>query len=162
MCLKSLPVSEQKKNYKLVVERMNAIEKLQNRIHFNNLSHHYKGPTANVSLNNFIDAAILFDEIKSSRIELEDEKRNPMDFESKLSNIRIGGKKSDKQDSPINNITNLYNAKDYVIKFFEDCSTMMHNARYDATHGKGLKTFTPKQMLRRLSIALVLTNLKTC
>ena len=32
---------------------------------------------------------------------------------------------------------------------------MMHNAGYDATHGKGIKVLTPKQMLQRLPIALV-------
>ena len=31
---------------------------------------------------------------------------------------------------------------------------MMHNARYGATHGKGLKILNPTQMLQRLPIAL--------
>ena len=31
---------------------------------------------------------------------------------------------------------------------------MMDNARYDATHGKGLKKSTPKQRLQRLPITL--------
>ena len=30
---------------------------------------------------------------------------------------------------------------------------MIHNARYDATHGKGLKVLTPEKMLQRLPIA---------
>ena len=29
----------------------------------------------------------------------------------------------------------------------------MHNAKYDATHGKGLKILTFKQMLQRLPVA---------
>ena len=29
----------------------------------------------------------------------------------------------------------------------------MHNAKYDATHGKGLKILTVKQMLQRFPIA---------
>ena len=29
----------------------------------------------------------------------------------------------------------------------------MHNARYDATRGKGIKVLYPKQMLQRLPIA---------
>ena len=39
---------------------MNTIENLHNSIDFNNLSYHDKGPTANVSFNNFIDGATLF------------------------------------------------------------------------------------------------------
>ena len=31
---------------------------------------------------------------------------------------------------------------------------MLHNARYNAKHGKRLKILTPKQMLQRLPIAL--------
>ena len=31
---------------------------------------------------------------------------------------------------------------------------MMRNARYDATHGKGLRVLTLEQMLQRLPIAL--------
>ena len=31
---------------------------------------------------------------------------------------------------------------------------MIHNATYEVTHGKRLKILTPKQMLRRLPIAL--------
>ena len=33
---------------------------------------------------------------------------------------------------------------------------MMHSARYDATHGKGLGILTPKLMLQRLPIVLAL------
>ena len=31
---------------------------------------------------------------------------------------------------------------------------MMHNAIYDATHGKGLRILIPKQMLQRLPTAI--------
>ena len=77
-----------------------------------------------------------------------------MDFESKLSDLKIGGKKSNKQKSEKENITNLYNAREEVINFYKDYSGMMHNARYDATPRKGFKILTTKQMLQRLPIAL--------
>ena len=35
---------------------------------------------------------------------------------------------------------------------------MVHKAAYDANHGKGLKILTPKQMLLRLPIAIVLVK----
>ena len=41
-----------------------------------------------------------------------------------------------------------------AIKFYDDCSSMMLEAKLKATKGTGLKILTPKQMLQRLPIAL--------
>ena len=79
--------------------------------------YHYKGPTANVDFNGFIDATTL-DEIKSNRIKLADEEKSQMEFKSKLSDIRIEERKSDKQRSEIENNVNLYDARDEVIKSY--------------------------------------------
>ena len=48
----------------------------------------------------------------------------------------------------------LYKTRNEAIKFYDDYSSMMSEAKYRATKGTGLKTFTPKQMLQRLPIAL--------
>ena len=52
----------------------------------------------------------------------------------------------------------LYKAKNETIKFYDDYSLMMSEAKSkakkDETKGKGLKILTPKQMLQRLPIAL--------
>ena len=48
----------------------------------------------------------------------------------------------------------LYNARNEAIKFYDDYSSMMSEAKYRATKGTGLKILTPKQMLQRLPIAL--------
>ena len=48
----------------------------------------------------------------------------------------------------------LYKARNEAIKFYHDYSSMMSEAKYRATKGKGLKILTPKQMLQRLPIAL--------
>ena len=37
---------------------------------------------------------------------------------------------------------------------FDDYITIVSKAKYEAKHGKGRKTLTPKQMLQRLPIAL--------
>ena len=68
--------------------------------------------------------------------------------------MRIGGRKSDKTNSEIKNIVNLYDTQEEAIKFYKDFFTMMHNARYDATHRKGLKMLTLKQKLQILPIVL--------
>ena len=48
----------------------------------------------------------------------------------------------------------LYKARNEAIKFYDDYSLIMSEAKYRATSGKGLKILTPKQMLQRLPIAL--------
>ena len=53
----------------------------------------------------------------------------------------------------------LYKARNESIKFYDDYSLMMSEAKTkskqnNTTKGTGLKTFTPKQMLQRLPIAL--------
>ena len=50
----------------------------------------------------------------------------------------------------------LYKARNEAIKFYDDNSLMMSEAKTKAkaTEGTGLKILTPKQMLQRLPIAL--------
>ena len=54
------------------------------------------------------------------------------------------------------NIEILYKARNEAIKFYDDYSLMMSQAKTKAkaTEGTGRKILTPKQMLQRLSIAL--------
>ena len=57
------------------------------------------------------------------------------------------------------NIEMLYKARNDAIKFYDDYSLMMSEAKTkakwnDTTKGTGLKIFTQKQMLQRLPIAL--------
>ena len=47
----------------------------------------------------------------------------------------------------------LYKARNKAIKFYDDYSSMMSEAKYRATKGTGPKVLTPKQMLQRLPIA---------
>ena len=57
------------------------------------------------------------------------------------------------------NIEMLYKARNEAIKFYDDYSSMMFEAKLKATKGTGLKILITKQMLQRLPIAL--TELKT-
>ena len=78
----------------------------------------------NVDFNNFIDAATLFDQIQSKRKKNQlIQKKKLLESESKVNNVKIGGKRSDKQRSEIENISNLYAAYKEVIKFYEDYPT---------------------------------------
>ena len=54
----------------------------------------------------------------------------------------------------------LYKARNKAIKFFDDYSSMMSEAKTKVkkTSGKGLKILISKQMLKRLPIALAQVN----
>ena len=52
----------------------------------------------------------------------------------------------------------LYKARNEAIKFYDDYSLMMSEAKSKATKGTGLKILTPKQMIKRLSIAFAQVN----
>ena len=52
------------------------------------------------------------------------------------------------------NIEIVYKARNEAIKYYDDYSSIMSEAKYRATKGTGLKVLTPKQMLQRLPIAL--------
>ena len=48
----------------------------------------------------------------------------------------------------------LHKARNNVINFYDDYSLMVSEAKHKVTKGLGLKIWTPKQMLRRLPLAL--------
>ena len=48
----------------------------------------------------------------------------------------------------------LYKARNEAVKFYDDYSSMMFEAKYRAIKGTRLKILTPKQMIQRLPIAL--------
>ena len=54
----------------------------------------------------------------------------------------------------MHNIETLYKARNEAIKFYDDYSLIMSEAKIKATKGTGLKILTPKQMLQRLPMAL--------
>ena len=58
------------------------------------------------------------------------------------------------QKNTLYNIEMLYKARNEAIKFCDDYSSMMSDAKYKATKGTGLKILTPKQMLQKLPIGL--------
>ena len=48
----------------------------------------------------------------------------------------------------------LYKARKEAIKFYDDYSSMISEAKHSATKGKRHKILTPKQMFQRLPIVL--------
>ena len=58
------------------------------------------------------------------------------------------------QNNVINNVTNLYESRQKVVKMFNDYPREKCKRIYESIHGKGLKILTPNQMLKRLPIVL--------
>ena len=97
--------------------------------------------------------------IKNGEIKLAEAKNDQIKFKSNLGEIKKGNnkKRSKEQKNALYNIDMLYKARNEAIKFFNDYSSMVSEAKNKAknkTSGKGLKILTPKQMLQRLPIAL--------
>ena len=67
--------------------------------------------------------------------------------------IRRGNKNREERET-LNNVNNLYNARDMAIKFIEDYGSMiLESKRIARQESEGLKILTPNQMLKRLPIA---------
>ena len=77
-------------------------------------------------------------------------------FRSDL-NERLKGNPNYKWKDQINTIKNVqkvYNGQENVLKFYNDYTWMVSDAKYKPIHGEGLKILTPKKMLQTLPIGL--------
>ena len=109
-----------------------------------------------ISCNCFLYLQILFFWALYSlkKIRFEEAEKYQLEFKSKISAARIGGNKSDKQLSAIENIMEFSKSPEEVITFYNDYFKMIHKVAYDAKHEKRLELLAPKKMLQRIPIAL--------
>ena len=85
---------------------------------------------------------------------MQEPKNLQKEYNKYLNLIRRGNKNREQRET-LNNINNLYNARDVAIKFIEDYGSMILEAkRLARQEGEGLKILPPNQMLKRLPIAL--------
>ena len=106
--------------------------------------YHFKGPTKDTYFNDVIESGILFDGIKSRKIRFGNAEKNKKEFESKISSVRIGGNKLEKQLNGIEKITKFYKSREEATKLCIDYFKMVHKAAiFYSKHGKKLKIFTP-------------------
>ena len=100
------------------------------------------------------DHLVLLNNIKKGKISIQEAKNTQKEYHKYLNLIRRGNKNNIQRET-LNNINNLYNARDMAIKFIEDYGSMILEAKRIARQeGEGLKILTPNQMLKRLPIAL--------
>ena len=90
------------------------------------------------------------------KISLVHAKSDQAEIKSNLSEVKKGNKKhrSKVQKNTLYNIEMLCKARNSVIGFFEDYSSIVSEAKLKTITGTWLKILTPKQMLQRLPIAL--------
>ena len=147
-------ISRQKKIFnELVDERREKIVDLVEKVNSDDLIYRYKGNTPDLNFNEFDNALDIIEKIRDVKIDLADVKNNQEKFRSYLGEIKKG-RKSKAQKNTWCNIEMLYKARKEAIKFYDDYSLMMSEAKYTGTRRKELKILTPKQMLQRLPIAL--------
>ena len=98
----------------------------------------------------------LINKIWDGKTSLADVKNNQEKFKSYLREIKKGNnkRKSEVQKSAMYNTETLYKARNEVIKFYDDYSLIMSEAKVKVTKEKGIKILTPKQILQRLPIVL--------
>ena len=88
---------------------------------------------------------------------MEDIEKEQTEFKRNLGPIDQGDPrdKSEEQKKTRDNIKNLYNSREDVVKMFNDYAMNKSRNIYDSKQeGTGFKILTPKQMLQRLPISL--------
>ena len=137
-------------------ERLEKITDLDKKVNGNDLIYRYKGNTPNLNFDEFNNALALIDKIRDAKINLTDVKNNQEKFKAYLGEIKKGNnkRKSKELKNALYNIETLYKARNEAVKFYDDYSLIMSEAKIKATKGKELKILTSKQMLQGLPIAL--------
>ena len=136
-------------------KRLDKIEELNNKIDYNNLKYVVVNSGKTFDFSTLKDLLTLLEEIKKGKVPLEEVKNNQQNYLNYL-NITRKGNKSANQKNTLANINIHFNTRNSVIKFIEDYSSMILEAKKLAKEqeGTGLKILTPNQMLKRLPIAL--------
>ena len=126
-------------------------------VNFDDLTYNFKdSKIPSVDFIKFEGPNNIFKNIHDSNITLEDVEKEQIKLKSDLGRIKQENSKnkSPEQVKTINNIENLYNSREEVIKMFNDYAKNMSRNIYESKQGEGLQILTPKQVLQSLSIAL--------
>ena len=137
-------------------KRLDKIEESNNKIDYNNLYYVTVNNRSSYSFSELEDPITFLNEIKKSKMSLEEAKIEQKNVLEYLNVIRKGNKNAE-QRKTLANINMLYNARSDAIKFIEDYGSMILEAKKLAGEdrkGVGIKILTPNQILKRLPIAL--------
>ena len=121
---------------------------MNNKIDYDNLKYVVERNGEEYCFNKIKDPITLLNNITKGKISLE-AKEQQKDYYNCLNTIRRGNKSAN-QKRTLANINIHYNARKEAIKFIEDYSSMILEAKKLAKEqeGTGLKILTPNQMLK--------------
>ena len=99
------------------------------------LIYRYKKITADVKFDEFNNTFSISDETRDGKRSLADAKNGQAEFKSNLNEIKKGNKnhRSNEQKNVWHNIEMLYKARNSVIEFFDDYSSMISEAKFKAS-----------------------------
>ena len=127
-------------------------------VNFYDLTYEFKDSNIrSVKVIEYKDPNAIFKDIYDGNITLESVKNEQKKLKAELDSIKQGNPRDESEElkKTINNIKNLYNSREEVVKMFNDYARNMSKNIYDSKQeGTGLKILTPKQMLQRLTISL--------
>ena len=136
-------------------KRLDKIKDLDNKIDYDNLKYVVeksgaKKDSIEYSFNKIKDPMTLLKDIGDDKISIQEAKDKQENYYNYLKKIRKGNKSAN-QKRTLANINVLFNARDNVIKYVEDYSSIILEARKLATKqgGEGLNILTPNQILKR-------------
>ena len=134
-------------------DRLQQLQHARDNVDYNNLNYEVITSGDKYEFDGLKDPLVFLKGIKEGRISIQEAKNIQKEFNKQLNFIRRGNKNQE-QRKALNNINNLYNARDMAIKFIEDYGSMILEAKIVKQEGKGLTILTPNHMLKRSPIAL--------
>ena len=120
-------------------DRLEQLQLASRNVDYNNLDYEVITSGDKYQFDGVKDPLVFLKEIKEDRISIQEAKNIQKEFNKKFNFIRTGNKNQEQRQA-LNNINNLYNARDMAIKFIEDYGSMILDAkRIVKQEGKGLK-----------------------
>ena len=119
MILKILHLSLDRKKYLIK----------NNWFKWNDLIYRYKGKVADKKFDEFDNALDIINKIRDGKKDLADVKNNQQDYKLYLGEIKKGSKKSKEQKNTFYNMEMFYRARNEAIKFYDDYSLLMSEAK---------------------------------
>ena len=130
-------ISKQKEIFnKLADEKLEKITGLDEKVNQDDLIYRFKGIIADIKFDEFDNALCIINKIQDGKNNLSEIKNNQEKFRLYLCEIKKGAKKSKEQKNTIYNIEMLYKVRNEAIKFYDDYSLMMSEAKSKAKQNK--------------------------
>ena len=146
---KELLISKERKIFRDIYnDRLDKIERVGNDIDYNNLKYKVTSSGKEYKFDRLGDPLFFLNNIKQGKILIQEAKNIQKEYNKYLNLIRRGNKNNIQRET-LNNINNLFNARDMAIKFIEDYGSMILEAiRLVKQEGEGLKILTQIKCLK--------------